>query len=161
MSKRVAVLLLFERECESSLFGCVGFTAFSFRGMAVSSSEESESESELSESLSESESTGGATIPLYIAHAIEPIYTTNVEMNTTPPNRPKEEKKSMNRVKSVVNPNKALVYILAERSKVMDVGAKIRPREKAPRILEMEDPRMFPRAREDCCCEMEAITTTS
>lgn len=82
-------------------------------------------------------------------------------MKTTPPNRPREEKKRMNSVKSVVNPSKAPVYILAERSKVMLEGAKIRPREKAPRILEMEEPRMFPNAREDCDCEMEAITTTS
>jgi hypothetical protein len=40
---------------------------------------------------------------------------------------------------------------LADLSNVVFVGEKIRPREKAPRIFEMEDPTMFPIARGDSC----------
>ncbi len=53
--------------------------------------------------------------------------------------------------KKVVRPKRTPVYIFAERSKVMGVGEKMRPREKAPRMFEIEDPRMFPKARGDWC----------
>ncbi len=50
---------------------------------------------------------------------------------------------------------------MAEESNVICVGEKIRPREKAPRMFEMEDPTMFPNARGDSCWETAAIITTS
>jgi len=67
----------------------------------------------------------------------------------------------MKSVKRVVRPRRTPVYILAEESKVEFVGENMRPSEKAPRMLEMEDPTMFPMARGDSCCEIAAITTTS
>lgn len=84
-----------------------------FIGMDDSSSEsesESESESDESESLSESLSgSGGSTMPLYIAHAIEIKYATNVRTKSPPPNRPRGSKNRMKSVKNVVRPSKTLV----------------------------------------------------
>lgn len=72
---------------------------------------DSESESSLeSESLSESLSgSGGSTIPLYIAHAIEMKYKMNVRTKSPPPIRPRGSKKRIKAVKNVVRPSKTLV----------------------------------------------------
>ena len=122
-------------------------------GIEDSSSEsESESESEESESLSESLSgSGGSTIPLYIAHAIEIKYAINVRTKSPPPNRPSGSKNRMKTVKNVVRPSRTAVYIFAELSNVMLEGEKMRPREKAPNIFDILLPRMLPKASGDWC----------
>lgn len=64
-------------------------------------------------------------------------------------------------MKRVVRPRRTPVYIFADESNVMALGEKIRPREKAPRMFEIEDPTMFPMARGDSCWEIAAMTTIS
>ncbi len=85
----------------------------------------------------------------------------NVRISTTPPNRPRFWKNRMKSVKSVVRARRTPVYILAEKSNVICVGEKMSPKEKAPRMLEMEDPTMFPSARGDSCWATAAIITIS
>ncbi len=63
--------------------------------------------------------------------------------------------------KAVVKASNKPVYIFALRSNVTSVGENIRPKEKAPRILEMEEPRILPKAREEWFWLMEAMTTAS
>ncbi len=89
------------------------------------------------------------------------MYKMKVPINSAPPKRPSDSKKRMKSVKRVVRASKAPVYILADESNVIGFGEKIRPKEKAPRILEIEDPRILPNARGDWCCEIDATTTTS
>ncbi len=43
----------------------------------------------------------------------------------------------------------------------MVVGEKMRPREKAPRMFAIDDPKMLPIASEDCRWDIAAITTIS
>jgi hypothetical protein len=79
------------------------------------------------------------------------MYTMNVRIRIAPPNRPRFWKKRMKSVNSVVRPSSTPVYILADLSNVVFVGEKMRPRENAPRMFEIEDPTMFPIARGDSC----------
>jgi len=92
---------------------------------------------------------------------MEIMYIMNVAMRMAPPNRPKFWKNRMKSVNNVVKPRSTPVYILADESNSIAVGENMRPREKAPRMFEMEDPTIFPIARGDSCWEMAATTTTS
>jgi hypothetical protein len=85
----------------------------------------------------------------------------NVATRIAPPILPNDSKNAMKITKRVVSPKSTAVYILELRSKVIAEGEKMRPREKAPRMFEMEDPRILPIAREDWLWEIAATTTTS
>ena len=101
---------------------------------------ESESKSKsLSDTLSSS-SSGGVTIPLYIANDMPAIYMMNIKTSNKPPILTKGMERSTYTASSEVKLKRTTVYIFELRSKYMSVGEKIKPRLKAPRTLEMDDP---------------------
>ena len=65
-------------------------------------------------------------------------------------------------VKTEVTRNKAPAYIFELRSNITTrSGKRRRPREKAPRMLEMEDPTTLPRPIDERSCKIDAKTTAS
>ena len=115
-------------------------------------------------SLSLSDSSGAATSPFVIDQAIEAMYTAKMPIAIPPtilhmswwPN-------SLNPAISAVKRSNNRVYIFELLSKTIGFLSlrNMRPREKAPRMLEMAEPTTLPTASEERWRAMDITTTAS